>query len=242
MILDMIVDVQPRQEMGKNEARRIRRQGMMPAIVYGGDREPVPISVDPKTLQTVLRSEAGSNAVFSLRLGGQEDRKRAVMIREIQRDPIDGDLIHADFVCIDMSQEITVKVPVRPVGTAVGVKSEGGLLDFVQREVELACLPGNIPGTIEVDVSELHIGEHIEVGQINLPENVRLVSEPGQTLVVIATPREEVAAEAAAPAEGEVAEEAAEPEVSKKGKEAAAEEPAEGKGDDKTEKGDRPSS
>jgi large subunit ribosomal protein L25 len=228
MLNEMVIDVEER-ESGKNESRRLRREGRIPAVVYGGDRAPVQIKVDPRSVNEILHGDAGTNTLFTLRLGGADDKKRVVMIREVQRDPIAGRLIHADFVRIDMAREITIKVPLRTVGIAIGVKGEGGILDFVQREVEVSCLPVDIPAAIDVDVSELHVNEHLAAKDLKLPDRVKLVSDPEKTLLVVTTTKEEVAAAPTA----EAAAAPAEPEVMKKGKEAAPEEaPAkpEGKG------------
>jgi len=226
MLKDIVVDARLRHAVGKNESRRLRRQGLVPGIVYGGDGRPVAVAVEPRQILTILHSDAGANTLFTLRLEEEENGKRTVMIREVQRDPVAGKLIHADFVRIDMSHEITVKVPVHLSGVPVGVKAEGGLLDFVQREVEIACLPVDIPGSIEVDVSGLRVGQHLTIGDIKLAEKLRLVSDPAQTLAVVALPRAEAEA---APAVEEAAAAPAEPEVIRKGKEAAPEE-AEEKG------------
>ena len=233
---ELVIDVQAREQIGKNEARRLRKQGLIPGVVYGGDRPPVSITVDPRAIITVLHSESGTNTLLTLRLDKQEDRRRTVMIREVQREPARGRPIHADFVRIDMTAELTVKVPVHLTGTPIGVKTEGGLIDYVHREVEVTCLPADIPGSLEIDVSELHINQHIEAGQLPLPERVRLITDPGQVLAVIVVPRAEVEVAPAA-VEGEVAAAPAEPEVIKKGKETE-EAPAEkGKGE-KGEKGE----
>lgn len=226
MLKEMVVDVSSRQS-GKNESRRLRRQSFIPGIVYGGDRPPVPVSVERRAITEILRSESGSNTLFTLRLDGQEDKKRVVMVRDVQRDPLAGALIHADFVRIDMSKRIEVEVRVQLAGTAIGVK-EGGLLDFVNREVEVSCLPTDIPDSIVFDVSELAVGQHVEAGQLVMPEGVELRSEPDMVILVISTPRLEE--EAAAPvAEGAEAE-AAEPELVKKGKEGEEEEAESGAG------------
>src|SRR5437867_10368926 len=235
MLKDIVVDARLRHAVGKNESRRLRRQGLVPGIVYGGDGRPVAVAVEPRQILTILHSDAGANTLFTLQLGEEENGKRTVMIREVQRDPVAGKLIHADFVRIDMSHEITVKVPVHLSGVPVGVKAEGGLLDFVQREVEIACLPGDIPGSIDVDVSELHVGQHLIVGDIKLPDKVRLVGDPSQTLAVVAVPKAEV--EAAPPVEEAAAAAPAEPEVIKKGKEAAPEEGEDREKDKDKEKG-----
>ena len=214
---ELVVEAQLREAMGKNESRRLRRQGLIPGIVYGPGAQPIPIVVDPRNVLEILSGKGGANALFKLRLGGEGGGERTVMIREMQREPIGGRPIHADFVCLDLSREIIVKVSLHLVGIPVGVKAEGGLVEFVQREIEVSCLPADIPESVDVDISELHAGQHMSVGEVPLPERVKLLSDPGQTVVVIAHARleEEVAA---APAEAAAAA-PEEPEVIKKGKE-----------------------
>ncbi len=230
MLKDITVEVSPRPNTGKNESRRLRAEGQVPGIVYGGDRPAVSIAVAQRSILEILRSESGENTLFTLHLGGT-DSKRVVMIRDFQRDPVKGRLLHVDFVRVDMSKEIEVRVPLHPTGTAIGVKSEGGLMDQVVREVLVSCLPTDIPASLDVDITDVHVGQHLSIKDVPLPERVRILADPDQTILVIALPRAEVAAtaEAAAPAEGAAAA-PAEPEVIKKGKEAAGEEaPAEPK-------------
>ena len=225
MAEETIVAVSARQETGKNEARRLRAQGQIPGIVYGGGRGPVPIVVDPRILE-ILRSETGENSLFTLHLG-ETDSKRVVMIRDFQRDPVKGKLMHVDFVRVDLTKAIEVKVPIHIVGTPVGVKLEGGLLDHVIREVSVSCLPSDIPGSLEIDASEVHVGQHLSVRDIKVSDKIRILDDLDQTILVVAIPKaEEVAAVAVEGAPAEAA--PAEPEDIKKGKEAAGEEPAAG--------------
>jgi large subunit ribosomal protein L25 len=185
------------------------------------------VAVDPRRIEEVLRLGSGRNTVFTLRLVGQ-DSKRDAMIRELQRDPLTDRPTHVDFVRIDVSKAVHVSVPIRLLGLATGVKNEGGILDFVQREVEVECLPGLIPEHLDVDVSGLHINQHVSLRDVSVPEGVRVFGDLEQIIAVVSAPKAEeepaaVAAEAVEPA-------AAEPEVLKKGKEAAAEPKDEPKG------------
>ena len=226
---EIIVEVQPRAETGKNESRRIRATGRVPGVVYGGDRPVVAIAVDQRRVLDILRSETGENTLFTLQLEGT-DTKRVVMIRDYQRDPVKGKLLHVDFVRVDLTKTIEVQVPIQLVGTPVGVKLEGGLLDHVIREVSVTCLPGDIPEGLELDVSEVHVGQHLSVRDIKVTDKVKILDDPDQTVVVVAMPKVEEAP-VAAPVEGVPVEGApAEPEVIKKGKEAAGEEEAAAKG------------
>jgi large subunit ribosomal protein L25 len=213
MIQNLVVDVESRTAQGKNAARRLRRAGRVPAILYGLDRPPFPIAVDPKRIDEVLRSESGKNTIFNLSLAGQ-DKTRAVMIKDLQRDPVSGAMVHVDFVRVDLERTVQVQVPVRLVGTADGVKTQGGTLEFVLRDVGVECLPAIIPEHLELDVTSLQINQHLSVGDLRPSEGVRLLDDPDSIIVVIAPPRVE-----AAPVVEEVEAAPAEPEVVKKGKE-----------------------
>jgi large subunit ribosomal protein L25 len=163
----------------------------------------VPVVVESKVLQGILAGEGGENAVLHLRLDGQEGKRRHVMIRDLQSDPVDGGLVHVDFLRIDMEQKVNVDVQLETVGVANGVKNEGGFMDFVVREVELSCRPGDIPGHLEIDVSEMNMGDVFRAGDLDLGPNVDLLTDPAQALVVISGRGAEE--EEAAAAEGEEA-------------------------------------
>ena len=204
------IEVQHRDDAGKNESRRLRRQGMIPAVVYGGGREPESVSVDPRPIDAVLDSERGKNTLIHLKIGDRE-LKRFVLIREIQRHPVTDRIIHADFVRVEMDKKVEVAVPLATVGLPWGVKNEGGLLDLIHRTVAISVLPADIPEKITVDVSELHVGQHIAAGDLKLPEGMELAGAASETLItVLGKAKEEEEAVAAAPAEGEGEAEAAE--------------------------------
>jgi large subunit ribosomal protein L25 len=228
---NLVVDVQPRAQLGKNEARRLRRAGRVPGIVYGARKTgAIPVTADPKRILEILASDTGVNTIFELNLGGSEPRSH-VMIREYQVEPVKGRLIHADFVRIRMDEELEVDVPVQTTGEAAGVKLDGGILDHVTREVRVACLPGDIPERIDIDVTALKIGDSIRVSDLPKSDRYRILTEPDVALVVVAPPAKE---EVAAPVVEAVAAVPAEPEVIKKGKAAeeagGEEEPEEGEG------------
>jgi large subunit ribosomal protein L25 len=224
--------VEKRSTIGKNEARRSRAVGRIPAVVYGAGKPNVPISVDRKALADLFREGAGENAIFLLKLAGS-DQSRHAMIRELQRDPVSRKPLHIDFLRVLMDVKVTVKVPIEVVGVARGVKTDGGILDVVTREIEIECLPADIPAHIGVDVAELGIGDAIRVSDLPPIEGVRIVDNPEKVVVHVAHPtREEEPVVAAA--EGAVAE-PAEPEVLKKGKAVAEEEGGE-EGQQKKEK------
>src|SRR5215469_18520720 len=159
------LNVEKRSTTGKNEARRDRVAGKIPAVVYGAGKPNVAISVDRKALSDVFREGAGENAIFLLKLGGS-DQSRHAMIKEMQRDPVSRKPLHIDFVRVLMDVKITVKVPIEVSGIARGVKADGGILDLVTREVEIECLPTNIPAHLTVDVTDLGIGDAVRISQI----------------------------------------------------------------------------
>ena len=199
------VEVVEREEGGKNASRRLRASGKIPAVVYGGGREPVSVEVEPRPLETVLESPRGLNTLIQLRVGGRELR-RMVMLRDVQRHPVTERLLHADFVRVELDQQLVASVPIEFQGLASGVKNEGGILDFVNRSVQVRCLPEAIPEALVVDVSPLHVGQHLEVSALSLPEGVELVTPPTETLCVCAGRKaEEEEAEAAEAAEAEAA-------------------------------------
>lgn len=227
---DMIVDVERREAAGKNVARRLRRSGRIPAILYGTGKEPVSLTVDPRRLVDILRSHSGQNTIFQLNMAGT-DQKRHVMIREYQVDPVGGHLIHADFVRIEMNTAIEVEVPVILQGEAAGVKLDGGLLEIVIRQVRISCLPGNIPDGLPLDISAMKINDHLSVSDLVKSDKYTILSDPHGILVVCSPPAKEE------PAPGAAVETAAapvEPEVIKKGKQL--DEAAEGEAGDKKEK------
>lgn len=227
---DMTVDVERREAAGKNVARRLRRSGRIPAILYGTGKDPVSLSVDPRRLVDILKSHAGQNTVFQLNLAGT-DQRRHVMIREYQVDPVGGHLIHADFVRIEMNVAIEVEVPVLLQGEAAGVKLDGGILEIVTRQVRISSLPSNIPDGLALDIAPMKIGDHRSVSDLAKSDTYTILSDPNVILVVCSPPAKEE------PAPGAVVEAAAapaEPEVIKKGKQL--EEGAEAEGGDKKEK------
>src|SRR5438876_6493237 len=216
---DITVTAEVRATRGKNEARRLRVRGFIPAVVYGAYKDSVSIGISPKELVHILNSKSGHNTIFNLAIQGGENTP--VMVVDEQRDPLRGNLLHADLKRIDLSKRIRVAVPVVTVGEAAGIKLQGGLLEIISREVEIECLPDEIPEHFEVDVSSLMIGQSVRAGSIPMTGSMRLLS-PAEAVIahVVAMRAEEVApaaavVEAAPAAEGAAG---AEPEVIKKGK------------------------
>lgn len=211
---EMTIEVQPRDKTGTNPNRRLRAGGKIPAVVYGAGKDSLSIEVDRKRLIDLLRSSGGDNAVFLLKLSstGQE---RHAMIRDMQLNPITREIIHLDFQRVVMTEKVRVQVAVELVGTAPGVKTEGGVLDFSHREVHVECLPGDIPKTLTLDVNELHLGQHLTAGDLKPPAGVTLLDEPDRVLVSVMHAKTEVVPVV----EGvEPVEPGGEPEVIKKGK------------------------
>ena len=218
-----------RSERGKNEARRLRRSGQVPAVVYGGEsKEGVPIAVEPKPLLRILHSESGVNTLIAMTLDGGAASQ--VLVKEFQLDPISSELLHVDFYRLALDKAITVTVPVTLHGEPAGVKQQGGLLDFVQRDVQLECMPTEIPEHIEVDVSELMIGDGVRLRDLISDVSWTPISDPDTLLVHVIAPKvEEEPAEEEAVAAGETPEGGAEPAVVKKGKAEEGEESTESK-------------
>jgi len=197
-----------RTETGKGVARQTRREGSFPAVLYGEGEEPQPLSVDNKDFYPVIRTAAGENVILNLKIEGAKKDSGKTIIRDIQYHPVSRDILHVDFQHISMTKMITVNVPIETVGESVGVKVDGGILDFVLREVEVECLPVNIPDAIKVDVAALEIGNSIQVSDLSV-EDARIVADPEATVITIGAPTvvEEVTPEVA---EGEEAVEGAE--------------------------------
>jgi len=227
---EIVVAAETRTETGKNVNRRLRTRGLIPGVLYGAKSETTPVSVSPKEIGSILRSATGENTLFDLDLGG---KRRRVILKEFQVEPIKGRILHADFYEVALDKVLEVKVHIELTGVPVGVKVQGGILDFVTRELEVECLPTDIPEKIVVDVSELELGKHVRVAELKVSDKIKVLTDPGLVIAHVVTPRaEEVAPTAeAAPVEGEAP---AEPEVIKKGKAEAAE-----AGEEKPEKPER---
>jgi len=214
-----------REERGKNAARRTRKTGMVPAVLYGGKKDSMALSVNAKQVAKILRSETGHNTIFNVRVA--EDSEEKAMMKDWQVDPFTGSLLHVDMLRIAMDVRMRVRVPVHTFGEAQGVKLQGGIFEMVTREVEIECLPSDIPEEFKVDISGLMIGHQLRAGDVPLnPEKMKLVTDPLRVIAHVVTLKkeEEPTAEAAVAAETAPAE----PEVIKKGKK---EEEGEGEGE-----------
>ena len=226
-----VLEAQPREAGTKNDARRVRREGKIPAVIYGAGKESVSISVDPRVVTRILNSETGHNTIFDLTLNGE---KTKAMIVDWQYEPIKGKLLHIDLKRIALDQVLTVSVPIFLVGEAAGVKQEGGILEQMLREVEIECLPGDIPSHIDADVTQLTFGKVLRVADLPHSAKLKFVSDENQPVAHITSVKEEIAPTPEAAAEAATA--PAEPEVIKRGKQEAEEEGGEAAPAEKGEK------
>lgn len=205
------VQAKQRDGRGKNDARRARREGMVPIIVYGGGVETVAAVAPLRDLAAILRSESGRNTIFTLEVDGAGATE--VMFHDRQIDPVKGRLIHADLTRLVKGQKIEVTVPLHLIGEPVGVKEKQGVLEQIIREIEIRCEPRQIPDTLDVDVSHLDVHDTLHVSDIKVAEGIEILNDQELVIATVGIVREEV--EAVTPAEGE---EPAEPEVIGKGK------------------------
>ena len=230
----LTVEADPREEFGKSIAGRLRRAGRIPAVVYGGGGPSIPVAVDPKQIVQILNSESGHNSIFTLEIKGKAPAR--VMLRDWQMEPTRGGLLHVDMVRVARDTKLKVKVPVHATGEPKGVKVQGGIFEFVLREVEVECLPEDIPEHITVDVTELMIGQNLRAADLPAGEKVKILTDPNRVVahvvVLKVVEEEKPAAEAveAAPAE---------PEVIRKGKAETEEGVEEESGEAKVEKAEK---
>ncbi|HLZ51661.1 MAG TPA: 50S ribosomal protein L25 [Candidatus Acidoferrum sp.] len=233
----IIVEGAPRSDRGKNEARRLRQTGKVPAVLYGGKGASITLALNAKQIGAILRSASGHNTLFQVDLAGKHE---PAILKDWQVDPLSGKLLHVDLVRVAMDVRMRVKVPVHTFGEPAGVKQQGGVFEVVTREVEIECLPTDIPTEFKVDVSELMLGKQLRAGELAIDSTkMKLITEPERVLAHVVAlkveeekPAEVVATEAATPAE---------PEVIKKGKkEVEGEEGAEAEAKpEKAEKGEK---
>jgi large subunit ribosomal protein L25 len=213
------LEAQPRTPGTKNDARRVRKQGKVPAVVYGAGKDAMPVSVDPRQVSRILHSVTGHNTVFDLAVDGERTK---AMIVDWQYEPIKGSLLHIDVKRIAMDQKLKVNVPIELIGEPAGVKQQGGILEQITREVEVECLPGDIPNQIELDVSELVFNMVLRVADLPKSDKLKFLTDADQPVAHVISIKEEEAPAADAIAGAAAA--PAEPEVMKKGKQEAGEE------------------
>ena len=197
--------VQKRSEQGKRRIRRMRDQGLIPAIVYGRDMEPMSVAVNQRELVRLLHSKAGEHTLVTLKMQDAKSWEKPALVHAVQHDPVDGHVLHVDFHAILLTERIKIKVPVLLKGEPAGVKQEGGILEHFLRELEVECLPTEIPTGVEHDVSALVIGDTIHVRDLTAPKNAKILSDPDGVIASVQAPKvEKPEEEAAAPAEPEV--------------------------------------
>ena len=204
---DITITAEPRDLRGKNEARRLRARGLAPAVVYGPGNDPVAVAVSPKEVHGILRSTSGHNTIFNIDLAGA---KSPVMIVDWQHDPIKGKLLHIDMKRIDPNQRMVARVPVHTTGEPYGVKIQGGLYEIITREIEIECLPDDIPEGFTLDVAQMKVGENLRASAVPLAGSMKLVTAPDTVISHVIAVRVAAVEETAAAAP--------EPEVIKKGK------------------------
>jgi len=229
------LEAQARKSGNKNEARRVRRDGKIPAVVYGAGKDSLAVTVDPRVVARILHSETGHNTIFDLALGGEKSK---AMIVDWQYEPIKGALLHIDVKRIAMDKALKVSVPIFLKGEAEGVKTQGGILEQITREVEIECLPADIPSHIDADVTHLVFGTVLRVVDLPHAAKLKFLTDPNQPVAHIISVKEEVAPTPEAVA-AEAAAAPAEPEVIKKGKQETEEEAAEAAAAEKPEKADK---
>jgi large subunit ribosomal protein L25 len=210
-----------RESRGKGPNRRLRQAGRIPAVLYGHKSENLPLEVDPKEIFKILHSHSGENTIFELNIPGRD--KVNCLIKEYQLEPVSHELLHADFYEVAMDETLEVDVPLVTQGESYGVKTEGGLLDIVHRELRVECLPADIPESLVVDVTNMKIGDLLRVKDIPISDKIKILEDPETVIVAVEHPRAEEEPVAVAPE----AETEAEPEVIKKGKAVTPEEEGE---------------
>ncbi len=209
--MSLIIKAERRKALGKNACYRLRCQGLVPAILYGPGVDNIPLALNKKDIISILKSETGERTIFQLALDGGQ---RNVMIKDLQVNPVTDEILHVDLFQIAMDRPVRVAVPVFLQGEAIGVKTQGGLVDFITRELEVECLPHLIPEQIVVDISGLHVHQAIKVADLTPRSGVKIINDPETVIVTIGLPEAE--AVAAAPPEEGVVTEAPEPEVIRK--------------------------
>jgi large subunit ribosomal protein L25 len=208
----MTINAEKREETGKGAARSMRRKNMIPAILYRGG-ESTPIKISKKELAQFINTTAGEQVMVNLQF--TDSPNRLAIMKEYQLDPAIGDLLHADFFEVLLTEELKVTVHVAPVGESIGVKRDGGILQHLLREIEVECLPDKIPGHVKFDISGLEIGQSFRVSDLKLGEGIKVLNDPQEVIANVIAP---VVEEVVAPAEAVVTPEVTEPEVIKKGK------------------------
>jgi len=184
---ELILKVDERKEFGKNVNRRLRAQGMIPGVVYGRGEKNWNVTIDPKEVLKIFESDSGRNTIFEIKVGSEQ---RDVVIKDFQLDPVKGSLVHIDFQGIALDQKMTFQIPIETVGISAGVKNSGGILEINLREIEVECLPRDVPDQIKIDVTELELGDSIRVSSVGfINELVAITSDPDIVVLAVNAPR-----------------------------------------------------
>jgi large subunit ribosomal protein L25 len=211
--MNIVVKTEKRQGLGSNASRRLRAQGFVPAVLYGEALESTPLVLSKKDIVQILRLESGENTIFKIEVGADA---YDAMIKDMQVDPATDELLHVDLIRISMDKPIRVTVPIIHRGEPVGVKTEGGFIDFATREVDIECLPRDIPESLTIDISDLHINQSFKIQAMPVPAGIKVLDDPNTVLVLISMPHKEEEFPGEKPEEEVAAEEPQEPEVIKK--------------------------
>ncbi len=211
--MSIVVKSERREGLGKNAARRLRQQGFVPAVLYGEAKAATALVLNKKDIIQIMKLESRENTIFKVAF---DEESVDAMIKELQVDPTTDEIIHADLIRISMDKPIRVTVPIVHSGEPIGVKTEGGFVDFTTREVEVECLPRDIPESIGIEISGLHIHQSFKVADLTVPAGLRIITDPSTVLITVSLPHKEEEFPGEKPAEEAVAEEGAEPEVIKK--------------------------
>ena len=212
-MLEIVLNAEKRSETGKGHAKSLRRNGRIPAVLYGKGEDTIPLAIDSKHISSLLHNIHGDTALITLQLGKEKRKDRKVIFKEMQRDPVRGDLLHVDLHHISLTENIHVEVPVTLIGTPVGVRTKGGIVQHILHKVEVECLPTEIPEHIEIDIENLDVGDSIHVESIEL-EKASILTELQRTVVTVVPP---TVIKEVVPEEEEKEEEVEEPEVIEKG-------------------------
>ena len=186
--MDFEINAEKREEYGKNVSRRIRREGKVPAVLYGAKTQTLPVTLEKADIIAILKSDSGENTLFKVRIGTDN---LTAMIKDLQTDPVRDEILHLDLIRVAMDREIKVSVAVEIVGEAVGVNNEGGFVDLMCRELEIECLPSDIPEQIEVDITELHLHQSMKVSDLSSPPRMQIITDPDTVIVMVAAPAKE---------------------------------------------------
>ncbi|HRD01503.1 MAG TPA: 50S ribosomal protein L25 [Candidatus Saccharicenans sp.] len=188
--MTLVINAETRKETGKNVAGRLRKQGLVPAILYGGKTASQPLTLKKKDIIEILKSETGENTIFRVTIDSEE---KDVMLKEVQINPVTDELTHVDLIEISMDKPVRVSLPIELIGEPVGVKTEGGVADFLLRELDVECLPREIPESVKIDISNLHIHQSFKVQNLGLPAGIKIDADPNAAIVVISSVAEEAA-------------------------------------------------